>query len=1124
MTDLRTHGRAFAHLHSIACSALLLLAGRAGAQDAIPPTEALQGAIAIKSQEAVAYVPVVTPTTRVDWAKSPIRVDGDLADWRKNRIEPVPLEGPVHATWFKGSYGGKRDLAAAVFLCRDDRNLYVALEIADDRLPVPERVEIAIAAANSPLITTWRDVGMRYGVDDVHAIFTIGKSDAVSMRWAHIQTRMDASLVANSFGSEEERREFVENQDGYGGQAKVFAKASRRLKKGKSVTAFEAAFPWPMLAPYVPVSYAPLKFNVAIHDKDDDAAAGVVGWTPGLAGTYSAAHFPVLEFFPPTGRKNPEAYAQIAQFHFVNQNIGLNFAFHNPAAEARRGSLELLVKPGASEKGALLTVPVALPPGFSQTNLAIHSEKVGLTACAFRGRLTLTNGPVLEIPVHAPILGDTITIQPLAEVQAKIDQLAANAAVLSNLYEQIVAKGLDTAYPLMFKTLHEMFIPRCQADLKAGDSERVLRNTAYLETLFETSRSYMERVLKEPAAQLKVPARTAPETLVIKEGYYHADNKPVFLWGPCTFWWMRADQRYAWNLGFNSVGPEVPVHQTNAWPEIRTYLDAFRRNGMLVNASIGSANFDAFKKEHPDAANLDANNFMPVLVQHPKVREEIARRFQADIGFFRDQPAVRTYWLWNEPAYVNYSETTRRDFIGQYLKPRYKTVEALNTRWRGAYKSFEEVELVKSLDPANSAPWVDFQRFRNDLLVDFFGFLHKTARGIDPSRPTHTKYMCISLGFLDIERLQGLGEIAGHDGNPSDRDIIFLDFSKSLYPDLPPANTEIHIWYRDKVFVELVAWRLALHGLADGNWWCWHANARFSNTVGSSESMHGLAVSGLDLRRLFDPYMVALNRKPKAVATLFPDIVPGRSEKSLDRLRYELGAAQYSLGLQPFYATETRAAQGELAGHKLLLATESDFVRETTYRAVLDYVKAGGTAIVARGGFARNEYGDPRDAGELVRPEEGELFAEGARIYPVGQGKAICLDAVTNAPPAPAKDENAPPPPPPPSRTTILRRVLAKALADGGLEDPIRLVAADPADVTPDTLAGLDWRCAEADGAYVLCVLPSDYWSGTTTWTAKLATARPVKKIVNLITQTEIAPEAFKIEAGPNLFRIELEK
>ena len=156
-------------------------------------------------------------------------------------------------------------------------------------------------------------------------------------------------------------------------------------------------------------------------------------------------------------------------------------------------------------------------------------------------------------------------------------------------------------------------------------------------------------------------------------------------------------------MGFNSVGPELPYGDLKNRPEIERYLEAYRANGVMVNAAIGSSYFEELKKEHPDIANLDANNFMPVIIQHPIVREEIERRIEDTIAFYRNFPGVRSYWLWNEPEYVNTSEVTRRDFINQYLKTKYGSVGKLNKRWRSNWTDFNAITLPE-YDPANQAP------------------------------------------------------------------------------------------------------------------------------------------------------------------------------------------------------------------------------------------------------------------------------------------------------------------------------------------------------------------------------------------------------------------------------------
>ena len=1112
---------------------MLAAVGMATTVDAQNGSAALDGAISIKSQEAVVDAPLVAVTSAVPWAKSPIQIDGDLPEWKKSGAPNVVMAGEKHASWFKGAYGGPQDLSASVWLGRDDKNLYLALEIADDRLPAAERIHLAFADADTKLIVGWQDVGRRVLADDVGLFFILNQEGTVEQRWTHPQRRMDQKTIQNSFGTETERRVFLESvgaDTAFG--AKIFSKMSRQMDGGRSVTRFEVAFPWKYLMPYDPVSYTPLKFNLFVEDADDDAAgrrSGAVGWMPGLHGTYSAAHFPTLAFAPPAGRRGVDGYAQLPAYHYANQDIVPTFSFHNPGSE-QRGKLELFDRAATGRPLATAT-NVVIKSGYSRQTLAVHSESVGKTGVGLAGKLTLDGGSVLQIPVHAPRIDDTITIQPLAEVRAKIDTLKRNALALSNLYERVKAKGLDTAYPQAYLTLQQMFVPISELHLRTGATDRALRNMATLEQLYALSKAYLEEILKKPEAQLKMPPRFVPDKLVMKEGYYWADGKPVFLWGPCVFWYLKEDQPRVWELGFNSIVPDVGrLDATNQ--EVLKHLEDWYRHGVSINVEVNvpelkltgsDVSHSQLLKDHPELKNLDQNNFLPFLVQHPLAREKIAESYRTSFAFWRNFPRqVRSYFLWNEPWYLNYSETTRKDFIAQYLKPRYKTVEALNQRWKSGYRSFDEVKLITWPDPKNTAPWYDFQQFRDNLLYDFWSFLYKTAKPLDPKKPMDVKFMAASLHSWNTEKFQSIYDIAGHDGNAGDVDIPFLDFCSSLYPDHPLVNTEIHIWYGGRTMVANVPWRLALHGLADGNWWCWHSDYRFSDSRDNAESMWALSIAGLDVQRLFHPHLYALNKKARPVATLFPDVVERRSDLSMVRRRHELAAAQYPLGLHPFYVTETTLLKGEMAKHKLLLAGESDFVKDSTYQGVLDYVKNGGKAIVVNGGFARNEYGDPRDTAELIKTEGGEPYGEGARIYPLGRGQVICLDAVTNKFDVAengwdvlgsGKAE--------PARRKAYQRVLAKAMADNGIEDAVRLVPVSDAGNELEALANarLEWRVAEIEGGYTMAVLAGENGAEAH---VKLAASKPVKRIVNLISGREIKPDAFALEDGPNLFRIEL--
>lgn len=1070
--------------------------------------EAIDGDIRLKSQNAVHFIPFNGTTSAVTSVKSRIKIDGDLADWRSNGVKPIKIGGPGYVTW-NGEYKSEANLSAQMYLGADDESFYIGLEVKDDKAPAPNRIEVAFADAERKVIVGWVDVGKAYGADDVHLVFNVAEDGKIGTRFLHRQERLDESMINNAFGTEDERRRFVENGPADAQTGKIFSAAKREKSGEGSVTYFEAAFPWRMLTPYVPTTYSPLKFNLIIHDNDGEAGGGAIGWAPGLYGAYSGYHFPVLTFSPRADRKDIAAYAMLPSFEFVNENINPTFTFHNNSNAEVKGVLELF--DAAAPEIALSTNEVVLPPGKTGSNIAVHSEKLGKRSVALAGRLLVDGREPKTVQVSAPAYGDLLKIQPVAELEALISRLVDQTLALSNLCEQVKAKGLDTRYPEAMVALHELFIGRCRGDLRSFP-RLVIANTEYLNELFPKHKEYMETILKDPSKQLRMPAQFKANELTFKDGFYSHKGKPVWLWGPCTFWFMRNDLPYAWRLGANSISPEID-YKRNA-SAATNYLNDCYTNGMLVNIAIDDSSMEELKKVYPEIANVDPNNFLAFLIQHPIARAEIVNRIKQRIEFFKSFPVVRSFWLWNEPDYRNFSEMTRRDFIDQYAKKKYVSIEELNKRWGSKFKSFEDIQLPRGLDreTGNHAPWVDFQMFMQDLHADFFNFLNKAAKTFDPKRPTHTKFMSITAASFDIERLQSFYDISGHDGNCGERDLVFLDLCRSVYPDKPLVNTEIHIWYRDWASVAVVPWKLAIHGLADGNWWCWHPNHRFSNTTGSAQSMHALSFSGMDVQRLFDPYIFALNQKERKIATIYPDIVADRSWGIVDKFRYQIAPPQYELGVQPHYATEKAVARRELSKFKLVIACETTYVSDSTYQGVLDYVNNGGTAIMLTNSFARTKYNDPRDTSELMSAWGWEEYAvSGAVSKAVGKGRVIAI-----MPPLNDKGEIDGG-----ALRNLYTRVFDQAMTDLDLHDPVRLVHKDI--VAPTPLKGVDVRCAKVGNGYVLAAIGETYGDGNIITPVRLETQGKIKRITDLINNAEVPVDDFKLLPVANLFLIEIE-
>jgi hypothetical protein len=284
--------------------------------------------------------------------------------------------------------------------------------------------------------------------------------------------------------------------------------------------------------------------------------------------------------------------------------------------------------------------------------------------------------------------------------------------------------------------------------------------------------------------------------------------------------------------------------------------------------------------------------------------------------------------------------------------------------------------------------------------------------------------------------------------------------------------------------------------------------------------MYGLSKSGLDIQRLFYPYLYRLNRKRRRIATLFPDIIERRTDKSIVRLRYEVMAAQYPLGIHPFYATERRVAAGELRNHDLLFAPESDFVCDEAYEQTVRFVARGGKVVLAPGGFAHNEYGDPRDTAALIRPNTGDPLCEGATVYKLGKGEVVCMNALerradlqtdgSEVCASAASVDNV-------RRRKLYYRVLQAAMDRYGLNDAVAIVPPDPRSIPWN----IDWRYLKIGGKHILAVVHHG-WGDRPPLACRLRSKLVIQGATDLISGERSSVKPFRIPFGPHLYELDV--
>ena len=150
---------------------------------------------------------------------------------------------------------------------------------------------------------------------------------------------------------------------------------------------------------------------------------------------------------------------------------------------------------------------------------------------------------------------------------------------------------------------------------------------------------------------------------------------------------------------------------------------------------------------------------------------------------YKDHPALFAFGLCNEigDGYFSYSEYARKRYVN-WLKKKYKTVEALNCawnswRWSRRVNEFNDVFFPEN-EIAMGSPqeWLDMRRFYSDEIGEFIGKLasivEKTAPGIAHSSNHYAEkdkfgfdYMKYAEKFVDYP---GIGFYPGYEAGDMD--------------------------------------------------------------------------------------------------------------------------------------------------------------------------------------------------------------------------------------------------------------------------------------------------------------------------------------------------------------------
>ncbi|MGA9638460.1 hypothetical protein [Flavobacterium sp.] len=341
----------------------------------------------------------------------------------------------------------------------------------------------------------------------------------------------------------------------------------------------------------------------------------------------------------------------------------------------------------------------------------------------------------------------------------------------------------------------------------------------------------------------------------------------------------------------------------------------------------------------------------------------------------------------------------------------------LNTNWQSKFADFNviDIEIPINKSKRGQAIWYDWCRYNMDRSIDWFTYIQKELHTVNPMADTHIKIMPDlftednrSHG-IDLEALTELTTMIGDDAKTTggrsfnsntaeeweekyafswDELAVSYDFMESVAPNKIHVNSETHFLssshWKDlntsPDYTRSCFWLATLHGMDAGLSWFW---AR--DPDGSPEDRLEGTLNFFD-PALAGSYAGSVNMQPQTANELAQvmmdlnsyseEIMDLRHQRKPVRFFYsETSAIQkphymsehfglyeslYFEGFPLGYATEKIIKKQDNKNWDVIVVYKTEFVTDSEFEALQNYLNNGGTVIVDSTSLSKNEYGHIR--------------------------------------------------------------------------------------------------------------------------------------------------------------------
>ncbi|HAI11971.1 MAG TPA: hypothetical protein DCM28_09720, partial [Phycisphaerales bacterium] len=658
------------------------------------------------------------------------------------------------------------------------------------------------------------------------------------------------------------------------------------------------------------------------------------------------------------------AYFQHTSANQVSDDEAITFDLEISSLKKFKGVLQVHGRNKQSNQTYTWQAPVSIDTQHALVTTVIDhpSSKIGVGLANYQIELVSEDSVLMASNLSLEVSGFTSE-----HMNQKRHQLLKWVGQIERIAAQLKQKGIGVKEPSISLAVASWFLKDdgfVESDYKNQKAYGIaMKQLDDIQSILDRTQLALNDRATGKITEMSSEDFKSDSPVKYERGQQTQDGKPLLMIGPIS---DGTNTHLLPELGFNAVARETGIRDwfSKYKGHGEKFLNQFLKEGKDAGISLhllASSHYlpEPMPKTYAKAKTPDEGSGMfPWDVLSPQADRLFENWYQQMTAVIKDEQHLVSIGLANEPGYhVKQTSQSFTQAFPRWIASEYVNIDVANKQWDSQYDSIKSIDLKTFFElrkQSKGAEW-DWQRFVDQQVTSFFQKRKNDITSQMPDKAVWTKLMGheTHFGFAMLNEHTNVSQaqtVLGTDGG----DPIWLDYLKSINPNIPIYNTEWHFMGGvDPNDTQQIQMRMVdgvTHGIQTGLIWIWWRTPWNSMANGGEQSIIRwpkttdiVGRTSFKLRALAEP-MIAL----------------GNADGGKVRLLYSLSAnthqgVNYIHNLQATYDSLNRNASGhrfvfthsltsdDLKGVSLLAASNTQYIEPDAARILAKWVQDGGT-------------------------------------------------------------------------------------------------------------------------------------------------------------------------------------